>query len=440
MKLFFTVAFLLLFSLPFFSQVVIDGDLTDASYSVLAPAQNNNSGFGSDISVRKIVYFSDVQNGKLYLGVEGKLNTGNSDGIGIFLNFSEVTGLASGSPLGGDPGGHYMGNTGNNNFFADFEVDYMFALNPGGSTTSVYLDAVGLKSGRSAQYIGSSNQSGLTAEGPDLTGLFSQNSIKFAFNNSGSPGKGFEISIPFSELGITSAGNVHGFSFVVSSTAYFSDVTVPGNITSGNPGFNPDFNALPGGPFHSVQAALPVELTSFTASKQGGSILLEWQTAGELNNRGFVVERFSGAGWLEVGFINGNGTTTQKSNYSFTDEVLHYNGVISYRLKQFDHNGSFSYSSVIEINTNPSEYSLYPNFPNPFNPSTIIKYSIAEDDFITLKVFDMLGRETAVLVNEFQQQGEYSYYFNAAGLAAGTYIYMLKGNSYTASGKMMLIK
>ncbi len=89
---------------------------------------------------------------------------------------------------------------------------------------------------------------------------------------------------------------------------------------------------------------------------------------------------------------------------------------------------------------NVNNYSLSNNYPNPFNPSTTIKFNIPTEGFVTLKVYDMLGREVVTLVNENKSVGEYSYNFNAAHLASGMYIYQLKVNNYVSSKKMLLIK
>ncbi|RMG23089.1 MAG: T9SS C-terminal target domain-containing protein, partial [Methanobacteriota archaeon] len=205
----------------------------------------------------------------LYLGIEGKLNTTNSDGIGVWLNVTAQNGAPTGMPLAISGGGHYIGGNGgsNPNFKADFEVDYLFAFNTGGTNTTVYFDA-GTQVGTPAiQYIGQTDQSGTPATGPATTGIFTANSITWAFDNSGNPLAGLEISIPFSELGITAQDSIQVFAFVVSNTAYFSDVTVPGNIGSGNPGFDPDFggttlNTPPNsGPYHTDLNAgvLPIE-------------------------------------------------------------------------------------------------------------------------------------------------------------------------------------
>lgn len=88
----------------------------------------------------------------------------------------------------------------------------------------------------------------------------------------------------------------------------------------------------------------------------------------------------------------------------------------------------------------PSDYSLSQNFPNPFNPSTGIRYAIPKDGTVTLKVFDALGREIETLVSERQQAGTYEATFNAADYTSGTYFYRLTSGSYSETRKMILIK
>ncbi|HMU44604.1 MAG TPA: T9SS type A sorting domain-containing protein [Ignavibacteriaceae bacterium] len=86
------------------------------------------------------------------------------------------------------------------------------------------------------------------------------------------------------------------------------------------------------------------------------------------------------------------------------------------------------------------EYDLYQNYPNPFNPSTTIKYQIPNAGNVTLKVYDILGREVTILVDEFKNAGRYDVNFNAGELASGVYIYTIKSNDFTASKKLMLLK
>ncbi|MHB1688687.1 MAG: T9SS type A sorting domain-containing protein [Ignavibacteriaceae bacterium] len=93
-----------------------------------------------------------------------------------------------------------------------------------------------------------------------------------------------------------------------------------------------------------------------------------------------------------------------------------------------------------EINNPPKEYALFANYPNPFNPSTIISYQIPKDELVTLKVFDALGREVKTLVNEFKFQGKYSVSFDASKLASGVYFYQLRSGDFVSIKKMILLK
>jgi len=88
----------------------------------------------------------------------------------------------------------------------------------------------------------------------------------------------------------------------------------------------------------------------------------------------------------------------------------------------------------------PASYSLSQNYPNPFNPTTNIKYSITKESQVTLKVYDVLGREVENLVNQKQTAGSYEVNFNASKLASGVYIYRLTAGNFVQSMKMMVIK
>ena len=96
--------------------------------------------------------------------------------------------------------------------------------------------------------------------------------------------------------------------------------------------------------------------------------------------------------------------------------------------------------SIKESNTKKREYSLLQNYPNPFNPTTNIEYQIKERGFVTLKVYDMLGKEVAVLVNENQDKGKYKISFDGSNLPSGVYIYSLRVNGFVQNNKMILMK
>jgi hypothetical protein len=88
----------------------------------------------------------------------------------------------------------------------------------------------------------------------------------------------------------------------------------------------------------------------------------------------------------------------------------------------------------------PNSFSLLQNYPNPFNPATKIQYSLRNAEFVTLKVFNMLGQEVATLVNENKKSGRYQIDFNASNLASGVYVYQLRAGSFVSAKKMLLIK
>ena len=186
---------------------------------------------------------------------------------------------------------------------------------------------------------------------------------------------------------------------------------------------------------------IPVELTAFTANVSGNSVNLIWNTATELNNSGFEIQRKSANSQFEqVGYVAGFGTTTEPRAYSFTDSKINV-GNYTYRLKQVDYDGSYEYSNEINVDVNgPEQYSLDQNYPNPFNPSTLIKYSIAKDGFVNVSIFNLLGEKVATLVNGNAKAGSYEINFNASQLSSGVYFYSIEAGDFKAVRKMMLMK
>jgi hypothetical protein len=88
----------------------------------------------------------------------------------------------------------------------------------------------------------------------------------------------------------------------------------------------------------------------------------------------------------------------------------------------------------------PKRFALEQNYPNPFNPNTNIKFQLPKKEFVTIKVFDVMGREVATLVNETKEAGYYSIEFNASNLASGMYIYKIEAGNFIDTKKMVLIK
>ena len=149
-------------------------------------------------------------------------------------------------------------------------------------------------------------------------------------------------------------------------------------------------------------------------------------------------------GWETIGFVDGKGTTTEETFYSFNDKFTYdsYVGMITYRLKQLDFDGTFAYSNEVEINVDftPKEYTLYQNYPNPFNPTTTIKYSLPFESNVRIVVYNILGEVLTVLLDELQQVGFHDYNWNASNLSSGIYIYTIDAKSVTGDNKYSAVK
>ena len=200
---------------------------------------------------------------------------------------------------------------------------------------------------------------------------------------------------------------------------------------------------------------LPVELIAFSASVNNNKVNLAWQTATEVNNSGFEIERKNvniESNWEKIGFVEGHGNSNSPKKYFFTDEKP-AGGKTRYRLKQIDINGNFTYSETVQaIIRFPTKFELYQNYPNPFNPTTTINYVIARNKAtvapptrtdelsVQLIVYDILGRKVATPVNKKQTPGNYSVQFDASKLSSGIYFYTLQAGDFISTKKMILIK
>ena len=190
-----------------------------------------------------------------------------------------------------------------------------------------------------------------------------------------------------------------------------------------------------------ISDVLPVELTSFTANTIGNNVELKWQTSTETNNQGFGIYRNGN----KIAFVEGKGTTTETQDYSFTDKNLQ-SGIYNYRLNQLDFDGTQEVVGELTVYLSlPEKFALEQNYPNPFNPSTTIKYSIPTSEFVTLKVYDVLGNEVATLANEEKPAGSYEVEFSVGqdsspDIASGIYFYTLQAGSFTQTKKLLLMK
>lgn len=186
---------------------------------------------------------------------------------------------------------------------------------------------------------------------------------------------------------------------------------------------------------------LPVELAMFNVRYESGKVKLYWVTTNEINNRGFEIERsINNQNWHTAGWVDGNGTTDGMHTYEFID-LPSVDGDYLYRLKQVDFNGQYKYSDIAHtIVVTGRDIYLGQNYPNPFNDKTNIYFIMPETASVTLKLFDVLGRELKVLFNGIAERGNHKIEFNASGLHAGIYYYTLTANGYSTARKMILTR
>jgi hypothetical protein len=196
----------------------------------------------------------------------------------------------------------------------------------------------------------------------------------------------------------------------------------------------------------TMSIVIPVELSLFRAEAEKNSVKLNWTTASEVNNSGFAVERrqTSENQWIQAGYVEGRGSTTEQQRYSYSDKELGA-GKYIYRLKQIDYDGSYEYSPEVEVEVlPPQEYALMQNYPNPFNPATTIEYTLPENADVRIDVYSVLGELVTTLVNNRVEAGYQKISYDASMLPSGTYIYRInaKGETKTfvESKKMLLLR
>ena len=155
-----------------------------------------------------------------------------------------------------------------------------------------------------------------------------------------------------------------------------------------------------------------------------------------------------------IGKIGSNGVPFGIGSYLFKTAETSGDLYLSINDKAGTFGDNFGYAVVIisvntvttdinqdgELVSNPSEFKLEQNYPNPFNPTTTIKYQIPELGLVTLKVYDILGREVKELVNAEKPVGTYEVVFNAKSLPSGIYVYELQAGDYIETKKLVLLK
>jgi hypothetical protein len=221
-----------------------------------------------------------------------------------------------------------------------------------------------------------------------------------------------------------------------------------------------------------MDISLPVELSAFQIENTEGFVKLKWITESEVDNAYWLIHRKeltseeyigvkngeldlyqTSRPFLMVEYIEGQGTTNMRTEYSYIDSSVTAGFVYAYRLADVSFSGYITYHEVLfaEIKA-PLTFELNQNYPNPFNPSTTISYSIPEESRVELKIYNILGQEILTLVDKAQKAGFYKIEWNARNkydqrVASGIYVYTITAKAgkgaqqYTPQvRKMVLIK
>ncbi len=171
-----------------------------------------------------------------------------------------------------------------------------------------------------------------------------------------------------------------------------------------------------------IPASLPLKLLSFSGSVQNDNVALAWETTNEKNVLGFDIEGMTAGTWDKIGFVPSSSTNVL-SNHYYLNDSFPIIGLNYYRLKIIDIDGKFVYSDIISVEVTPEKNLIYQNFPNPFSKFTNIKFQIAEEKSVKIIVYNAIGIQVAVLVNEIKKPGVYQVQWNAENVAQGNYYY-----------------
>jgi hypothetical protein len=448
-KKFFTLLAATLTAASTFAQFTVDGNLNEAGYTTTIPKTAPTSCFGPDAANLTSIKIGN-DGSAVYVGIVGKLPIQGSNGAGLWINF---TGLSGGTPAGSSlkttGAGHYMKAQGGEtppfqfDFKPSFEVDYMFAFNTGGTTDKCYVDAVKRVGSPVAGYLDEIGQAGIALGGLQGTGVFNAPGIEMAYSyNATVSTYGIEVRIPYAAVGLTAAtaGSVQAFAFEVSPTAYFSNQTIPGNFGTGclgtdgaggyTNGGTVNFSTLSGGPYHNVGHVIPVELMSFDANRQSDKVALTWKTANEKDNSHFDIERSAdGRTWATIGTQKGAGASNTLRKYQFLDDAP-LQGVNYYRLRQVDFNGAESFSAVVAVNSQVKNKAVAA-YPNP--AKDVLTLANTEGGNLTAQVYDMMGR----LVIATPLNGTT---LDIANLPVGLFQLQLSDKNGTTVGRVSFVK
>jgi len=237
------------------------------------------------------------------------------------------------------------------------------------------------------------------------------------------------------------AGMYHSLVLASDGTVYSWGDNVYGQLGDNN---NPTDSDVPVQVINSDNSdfVLPIELESFTADYSKGAVNISWKSATETDNAHFLIYRNDDV----IASIEGAGTSSEPHNYTYTDNTLIPGESYAYMLADVSYaNVETKYSNkvvtiVIPENDIPQELSLEANYPNPFNPKTVIRLHYAENCNSVINIYDVQGILVEQLFNGPIEAGSYELTWNAADMPSGVYIVRMTAGDFVASQKVVLIK
>ncbi|HMQ80506.1 MAG TPA: T9SS type A sorting domain-containing protein [Ignavibacteria bacterium] len=273
------------------------------------------------------------------------------------------------------------------------------------------------------------------------------------------------ISVKISSEGLDGINDVSGLTIVNNSVkaggTFLSGTGSPSKPEVNRQGMNiTDLGGSNGnGNSFSIGASagnpLPVTLASFTCSVINRDVLLTWVTSLEINNKGFEIEYCrkeestgSFSPWEKTAFVNGNGNSNTEIEYVYRAKKL-TDGTYRFRIKQVDLNGNFEYFSpqntTESVIGKPVKFEISQNYPNPSNPVSKIDYQLPFNAKVSLRVYDLTGKEVSVLADGNVNSGYHTAEFNGTDLSSGVYFYRIlafgvNGETYSKTMKLILVK
>ena len=195
---------------------------------------------------------------------------------------------------------------------------------------------------------------------------------------------------------------------------------------------------------------LPVELNNFSADYSTSGVNINWVTESEFNNLGFNLYRSQDEDkdYLKINaeLVQGAGHSTSQNTYSYTDSRIEQKGTYYYKLEQIDIDGQTSMFGPISVFVDraiiPETFSLQQNFPNPFNPNTMIRFGLPEPGNVKVIIYNTRGEQIRELVNRSYEAGTFELSWDAIDdygrrISSGVYFYKLETESFTDIKKMV---